>query len=194
MTTRSRSSSAATRLPRFAGAAAGELISAYAAQLKGAKCPLLPLPDEIEVEAKAMHVHLCRARQGEAAARRVRGVVEVERLAAAVARSDAFDLERQNVGDHGRALQPIQIEFYGLVGDATEVADQVFADEGGRAARLPADDCGKCLALRLIRALVDNAGEDPVAVGHDFAGADHQRELQPIEADSAAASGIDPKH
>jgi hypothetical protein len=46
----------------------------------------------------------------------------------------------------------------------------------------------------LIGPLVDNPGEDPIAVGHDFAGADHQRELQPVEPDISVVSGIDPKH
>src|SRR5271156_139094 len=138
---------------------------------------VVALPHEMEVEAKAVHMHFLRARQGEAAARWVRRVVDVERLAAAVPRGDALDLERQNAGDHGRALQPIEVEFYGLVGDAAEITDQVFADEGGRAARLPADDCSERLTLRLIRAFVDNTRENPVAVAHDFARADHQREL-----------------
>ena len=44
MTTRSRSSSAAIWPARFVVAAAGGLVSAYAAQLNGAKWPLLPFP------------------------------------------------------------------------------------------------------------------------------------------------------
>ena len=46
---------------------------------------VIALADEIELEAKAMHMHLLGARQGEAPPRRMRRVVDVERLAAAVA-------------------------------------------------------------------------------------------------------------
>src|SRR5271156_2889760 len=119
---------------------------------------VVALPHEIEVEAKAVHMHFLRARQGEAAARWVRRVVDVERLAATVARGDALDLERQKAGDHGRALQTIEIQFYGLKGDAAETSAQVLGLQGGGPPRLPADDCGERLTLRLIRAFVDNTG------------------------------------
>src|SRR6266853_2096697 len=78
--------------------------------------------------------------------------------------------------------------------DAAEVADQIIADERGWAARLAADDRGQRLTLRIVRPLVDHAGEDPVAIGHDFAETNDQRELQPIELGIAAIPFIDPKH
>src|SRR5438552_15000844 len=98
---------------------------------------VIALPDEFEVESKATHLQRLRPCQGEAAGGGVRRVVDVERFAAAVARGDTFDLERQHVGNHGRTLQPFEAELYRLVNDAAEIADQVFTDEGGRAPGLP---------------------------------------------------------
>ena len=70
---------------------------------------VVAIPHEIEVEAKTVHMHFLRARQGQAAPHRVRGVIDVEWFAAAVARGDAFDLERQQFGDLGRALQVLLV-------------------------------------------------------------------------------------
>src|SRR5208282_6529345 len=122
---------------------------------------------------------------------RVRRVVEVEGFAGPAARGDALDLESKDVGDRRRTSEPGQIEFDRLELNAPEIADQVLTDERGRAARLAADDRGERLALSVIRAFVDHAGEDPIAVRHDLARADHQRELQPVETGVAAASLVD---
>src|SRR5215831_17181332 len=126
--------------------------------------PVVALRHEIEVEAKAVHLQFAGPRQREAPPRRMGRIVDVERLTAAVARSDTLDFERDDGGDRGRALQPIQSELDRFVHDAAEVGDQVLADKGWRPTRLSADDRGEGLPLRLIGPLIDDAGKNPIAV------------------------------
>ena len=64
--------------------------------------------------------------------------------------------------------------------DSAEVADEVLADERRRAAGVAPDDGGKRSSLGIIRAILDDARENPVAVGHDPARADYQREFKPV--------------
>src|SRR5262249_48037119 len=145
---------------------------------EGRKMSVVALADDVEVEAETVHMHLLRAGQGEPAPRRVRRVVDIERLAAAVARGHTFDLEGEDIGDHGRAPKPGKSEIDRFELDAAEIANQVFGDEGGWPARLPTDDGGKSLALRVVGAIVDHACEDPVAIGHNLAGTNDQHETQ----------------
>ena len=78
-----------------------------------------------------------RPGERQAAVRRVRGIVDVERLAAAVARGDALDLEGKDIGDRGRALEPLDVNLDRLELDPAEVADEILADERRRAAGFP---------------------------------------------------------
>ena len=48
--------------------------------------------------------------------------------------------------------------------------------------------------LSLVGPFIDDAGENPVAVGHHPAGTDHQREFQAVEPRRPGSSVIDPKH
>src|SRR5579884_844178 len=95
---------------------------------------------EVEIEAEAVQMDLLRPRQGEAAVRRVRGVVDVEGLVRAVARAHALDRERQQAGDRDGAPRPLLREVDRGIDDAAKIADQIGAYDGRRAARLAADD------------------------------------------------------
>src|SRR5215469_927577 len=141
-----------------------------------------------------MHAELLRTCQGEPTAGRMSGIINVVGFTAAVARRDAFYLERDDVRDGCRAPQPLQIELYRLVGDAPEVADQVRADEGRWAARPTAHNLSQQLALSIICSLVDDAGKDPVTIGHHFPRADQKREFEAVELDVPTAPLIDPEH
>src|SRR5208282_3500613 len=126
--------------------------------------------------------------------RRVRRVIEIHGLIRSVARGDPLDLEGQDVQDHGRALEPVQVELDRLELDAAKIADQMLADESWRTAGFATDDRSQGLTLRIVGPLVDCAGEDPVAVGHHFARADNQRKLEPIERHITVSAGINPEH
>src|SRR5215813_14132509 len=128
--------------------------------------PVIALADKIHIEAEAAHAELLRLRERQAPSGRVSRVVYVQRLARAVARNHPLDLERDHVGDYGRALQPVQIELDRLECDTTKIADQVVADEARRSAGLAADDRGKSPALGSIGPFIDHPGENPVTVGH----------------------------
>ncbi len=109
------------------------------------------------------------------------GVVDVERLARAVARGDALYLEGQHARDIGRAPQTVGRELDGPVFDAAEILHQIVADNLRRAAGFATHDLCQRLALRLVRVLVDDNAEDPAAVGHDSLGANDESELQTVE-------------
>src|SRR5215204_1422554 len=66
---------------------------------------IVALAGEAEAEAEALQLRLARARQREAAVGRMGGVVDVERLAGAVARGHALDLEGEDAGDFRGALE-----------------------------------------------------------------------------------------
>ena len=150
---------------------------------------------EIEVEAETVHPGFARPRQGQPAARRMAGVVEVRGLAAAVARQHTLDLEGGDVGDRGAAFEALDRDIDRLEFDAAEIADQILPDESRRPAGVAADDRRQRLALGRVGRLVDDAGKDPVAVGHDLARADHQREFEPVEPSAAAAAAlVDAEH
>src|SRR5579863_1202873 len=101
---------------------------------------VVALADHVDVEPKAVHVELPGSCQGEATAGRMRRVVDVERLAAAIARCDALDLERQDVGDRYRALQSIHLELHRIELHAAEIAYQVSADHTGWPTNIAAHD------------------------------------------------------
>src|SRR5262249_7496437 len=143
--------------------------------------PVVADAREVEVEPEAVDVGLAGAGQREAPVRRVGGVVDVERLAAAVARGDALDLEGEDAGDGRPPLQAVLLEAARPDLHAAEIAHQVVVDHRRPAAGLAADDRRQGLALSGSRPLVDDAAEDPVALGHHPARADDQREAQPVE-------------
>src|SRR5437762_1126199 len=73
--------------------------------------PVIAGSRHVEVDAEGVDTGFLRARQGEAAVRRMTGIVDVERVAAAVARRHALDLEAEKFGDHGAPGQPGNGEF-----------------------------------------------------------------------------------
>src|SRR5437870_3122592 len=99
---------------------------------------VVALADDVQIEAETVDMSFSRARKCQAPVRRVRGIVEIERLVRPGARSDAFDRESQDTRDRRRALQPGEIELDRFEFDATEIADQMLTDERRRAARLAA--------------------------------------------------------
>src|SRR5271154_3007028 len=123
----------------------------------------------------------------------MRRIVEIERVTAAVAGGDALDLERQDIGDRSRALEPLDVNLDRLELDPAEVADEVLADERRRAAGFAPDNGSERSSLDVIRAVVDHARENPVAVGHHPARSDHQREFKPIQFGLAEMAVIDAK-
>src|SRR5258708_32172927 len=104
----------------------------------------------------------------------MRGVVDIKRFTAAVARGDALDLEREDIRDRGRALEPLDVNLDRLEFDPAEVSNEVLTDECRRAAGVAPDDGGKRGSLRIIRAVVDHAREKPVARGPDSGRAEYQ--------------------
>src|SRR6266851_2729423 len=118
--------------------------------------PVIAVARQVEVDAKGMDSGFLGARQGETAAGRMPDIVEVIRLAGAVARGHPFDLEGDKLRDRDAAGQSGHREFDRLERDATEIADQVLPDDGRRAAGLAASDGGERLALRRIGRLVDD--------------------------------------
>src|SRR6266540_322467 len=76
---------------------------------------IVALAGEAEAEAKALHLGLARAREREASVGRMGGVVDVERLAGAVARGHTLDLEGEDTRDVGGAVQAL--------GGETDVAE-----------------------------------------------------------------------
>jgi hypothetical protein len=119
------------------------------------------------------------------------GVVDVERLAGAVARGHALDLEGEDARDVGGAAQALGGEADVAELDAAEVAHQVVADHLRRATGLSAHDVRERAALGFVGPGIDDAAEYPAAVRHDPAGADDQGELQAVEHDVAVAAAID---
>src|ERR1700723_334255 len=124
----------------------------------------------------------------------MRRVVDIERLAAAVAGGDALDLERKDIGDRSRALERVDVNLDRLELDAAEVADEVLADERWRATGVAPDDGGKRSTLDVSRIVVDHARKNPVAVGHNATRADHQREFKPVQLGVAEIAFVDTKH
>src|SRR5688572_7455914 len=141
---------------------------------------IVALAGEAEAEAEALQLGLARARQRKPAVGRMGGVVDVERLAGAVARGHALDLEGQDARDVGGAAQALGGEADVAEFDAAEVAHQVVADHLRRAAGLSAHDVRERAALGFVGPGIDDAAEYPAAVRHDPAGADDQGELQAV--------------
>src|ERR1700693_5711899 len=119
---------------------------------------------------------------------------DIERVAAAVAGDDAFDLERQDIGERGGALEPLDVNLDRLELDPAEVADEVLADERRRAAGFASADGGKRGALDVVGAVVYHSRENPVPVGHDPARADYQREFKPVQLGIAKIPFVDAEH
>ena len=65
--------------------------------------------------------------------------------------------------------------------DAAEVTNQVLADDCGWPLGLAADNRRQRRSLDLVGLLVDNARENPVAVGHNLARTDNQREFKSVQ-------------
>src|SRR6185437_9626219 len=152
---------------------------------------VVALAKQAEGKAEALHLGLLRPGQRQPAVGRMSGIVDVERLARAIARRHALDLEAQHARDVGDASQAVGGEIDRLVLDAAKVLHQVVADYLRRAAGLAAHDLGQGAALRVARAFVDDAAEHPAAVGHDAAGPDDEGELQAVEGNAAMAAAID---
>src|SRR4029450_913663 len=104
---------------------------------------IVALAGEAEVEAEALHFSPARAGESEAAVGRMGGVVDVERLAGAVARGDTLDLEGEDARDVGGAPQALGGEADVAELDAAEVAHQVVADHLRRAPRPAAGGLGQ---------------------------------------------------
>src|ERR1700722_7129661 len=94
-------------------------------------------------------------------------IIDIERVATSVAGGDALDLEREDIGDRGRALEPLDVNLDRLEFHPTKVTDEVLTDERRRAAGFAPDDGSKRSSLDLVRAVVDHARENPIAIGHD---------------------------
>src|SRR5205814_9950772 len=146
---------------------------------------------QIEVEPESVHLQFLRLGQSETAAGRMPRIVNVERLAAAVPRQDAVDLESEQARDSGAPVVPRHMELDRLVFDAAEIADEVVADQLRRAARLTPREPGERGAPVGVGALVHDDAKDPIAVGHDLARAQHECEFAPVEAGSAEIPVID---
>src|SRR5207248_5846038 len=158
---------------------------------EGREMPIIAPAGQSEVEPESVHLQFLGLGQSEAAASRVPRIVNVERLAAAVPRQDAVDLEREQARDSGAPVVARHMELDRLVFDPAEIADEVVADQLRRAARLTPREPGERAAPAGVGALVDDDAEDPIAVGHDLARAQHEREFAPVEAGSAEIPVID---
>ena len=121
------------------------------------------------------------------------GVVEVIRFAAAVARQDAVDRERHQRAGVAAPAVPLDRELDRRIEDSAIVGDEVLPDEAGRAAGVASGDLPQRLALRRIGRRVDDDAKDPVAVRHDFAGADDLGEFDPVEPGGTGAPLVDAK-
>jgi hypothetical protein len=75
---------------------------------------VIAFADQVQVEAETLDVRLLRPGERQAAVGLMRRIVDIERVAAAVAGDDALDLERQDIGDRGRALEPLDVNSIGL--------------------------------------------------------------------------------
>src|SRR5947208_13591963 len=105
--------------------------------------PIIAPAGQSEVEPESVHLEFLGLRQSEPAAGRVPRIVNVERLAAAVPRQDAIDLEREQARDSGAPVVPRHMELDRLVFEAPEIADEVAADQLRRAARLSPREPGE---------------------------------------------------
>src|SRR6476619_5490789 len=158
---------------------------------EGREMPVIAPAGQIEIEPESVHLQFLGLRQCEPVAGRVPRIVDVERLAAAVPRQDAIDLEREQARDSGAPVVPRHLELDRLVFDAPEIADEVAADQLRRAACLTPREPGESGAPAGVGALVHDDAEDPIAVGHDLAGAQHEGEFAPVETGSAEIAVID---
>src|SRR5689334_10274347 len=123
---------------------------------KWREMPVIALAAEVEVEAEGVDMGFLRARQRKAAVGRVPGIVDVIRVAAAVARGDAVDLERHEPRDRDPASQAGDDEIDWLKRDPAEIADQVLPDYPRGPAGLAARDRPERLALIGACGLVDD--------------------------------------
>lgn len=65
--------------------------------------PVIAFGDQVQVKPETLDVRLLRPGERQAAVGRMRRIVDIERVAAAVAGGDALDLECQDIGDRGSA-------------------------------------------------------------------------------------------
>src|SRR5205085_7674327 len=158
---------------------------------EGREMPIIAPAGQSEVEPESVHLQFLGLSQSETAAGRVPRIVDVERFAAAVPRQDAMDLEREQARDSGAPVVPRHMELDRLVFDAPEIADEVAAGQLRRAARPTCREPGESGAPAGVGTLVHDDAEDPIAVGHDLARAQHERKFAPVEAGSAEIPVID---
>src|SRR5581483_9700278 len=105
-----------------AGAAAGPIRPPLSSgPCERGEVAVVALAEETEGKAEALHLGLLRPSERQPAIGGMSGVVDVERLARAIARGDAFDLEAQDAGNVGHALQAVGGEVDRLVFDAAEI-------------------------------------------------------------------------
>src|SRR5262245_10584676 len=95
---------------------------------KGCEVSVVALAQEAEAEPEARHFGLAGPRKGHPAVGRMGGVVEIERLAGAVARRHPFDRERGHARNLGRTAQSVHGEIDAPELDAAEVAHEIVAD------------------------------------------------------------------
>ena len=138
---------------------------------------IVALTRHFQFQTEAIDAQVPRTGQGQAAVGGVGGVVQIERLAIAVARGDALDLVGQHAGDIDGVVQAILGEFDRLVLQAAKITDQIIPDAPWNTPCLAGDDGPQGCPLPIFGADINDAGKNPAAVRHDPARADNQGEL-----------------
>src|SRR3954452_18513498 len=100
--------------------------------------PIIAPIAEIQVETEGVYMGFLRPRQREAAVRRMPGIVDIIRLPAAIARQNAFDLERHNSRDREAAGEAFGNKIDRLKRDPAKIADQILPNHRRGAAGLAA--------------------------------------------------------
>src|ERR1051325_7017814 len=102
---------------------------------EGREMPVIPLAGQIEIEPESVHLQFLGLGQGEAAPSRVPRIVDVNRLAAAVARQHAVDLESEQARHRGAPVVARNVELDRLLFEDAENADEGGAGSGRGPAR-----------------------------------------------------------
>ena len=145
------------QVPRRAGAARGRTAhwcpgkpTRSGSPSERCEMPVVALAYYVQIEAKAVYMSFSRPGKRQALVCRVRRVIEIHGLIRSVARSDPLDLEGQDVRDHCRALEPVQVELDQLELDPAKIADQMLTDESWRTAGFATDDGTQGRTLRIV--------------------------------------------